>query len=270
MKTLFWTIFLITINTANGAEIDITKMTLSEIKKYETTFLETLNEQKATKEEIQGKYLIAAKKFSEVEEHEKALYLLEKGFGISKPTVEYSYIYLNYLQSMNRGKEFVPTFEKSLMDLDDSTIEKLTDTERDLVTEHIVTYMRIKNVPSSKLPSNLKKIIEKSRIKDSLAWNDSIISARNGQFEKALEYIADIESIGEADSLYKSFLQAKLGKMPKYCLSIITFPQRLEGFYSKKICRLLTQEGKKPDLENKIRASGELLEFTPLYEALKK
>jgi len=260
---------MISIN-AFSIEVDITKLSLPEIKKYEVSFLEKLKQQNATNEEIQEKYLLAAKKFSEVEEHEKAFYLLRKGLEFSTPSIEYSYIYLNYIQSLDKQKEFVPAFEKLFGKLDSSRIDKMTVEEVDQATEHIVTYMRIKNTPSSGLSTELKKIIEKSSIKTSIYWNDSIISARAGKYEKAYELLNSVETIGEADNIYKSYLQAKLGKIPKYCLSIVTFPQKLESFYSKKICKLLAEPGKKSDLDRKLRETGELLEFTPLYEVLKK
>lgn len=272
MKYLITVSLLASLSVMSATDqTDLTKMTLDELKKYEITFLGKLKEQSATEAEIQEKYLVAAKKFSEVEEHEKAFYLLEKGFAISKPSIGYIYIYLSYIQSLGKNKEFVPAFEKSIKKIDAQNVSKMSDVEIDQASEHIITYMRIKNIPSSKLnPTELKMILDRSTIKDSLNWNDSIVSARNGNYKEALTFLDSVTMVGEADGIYKSYLQAKLGQIPKYCLSIVTFPQKLESFYSKKICKLLSDPGKKKDLDEKLRATGELLEFTPLYEVLKK
>lgn len=250
--------------------IDLSKISLNEVQKYEAQFLADLKKENISSEELQKKYLLAAKKFSEAEEHTKAYYLLQKGFSVAEPSLEYVGMFLEYIQTMGEIKSFNPIFDKTIKAIDTKKFKTMTTDEFDLASQNIVVYMRLNNIHSSELsPPELRKILEKSSIKDSINWNDSIISARLKKYDEALKYLDSVPLVGEGDNLYKSFLQAKLGKIPKYCLSIMTFSERNQNFYFKKICTLITKSGDKKHLEEQIINSGELLEFTPLYEALK-
>ena len=260
------TTILLTSTVYASERIDLSKVSLTEIQKYESQFLQELKEKNTSPEEIQKKYLLAAKKFSEEAEDQKAYYLLKKGYAVATPSIEYANMYLNYTLSIGEKNHFVPIFEKTIKKI--SPESKLTEDEIDLAAENIVTYMRLTNTLSSNVDLGLQDILKKSSLVDSIGWNDSITYSKKKDFKNALMLLEKLPVIGDEDNLYKSFLQAKLGQIPKFCLSITTVRERLQDFYYKKTCALITNTDSKANLEEKIKSTGELLEDTPLHEAI--
>jgi tetratricopeptide (TPR) repeat protein len=224
-----------------------------EIDKYEIELKKYFKD--LNPKELQKKYFLASRHFSQVGEIDKATYILEKGLKLAEPDIEYVRDLLSYYDFKKQKDRLKETYTQIIEE------NKFSVSDKSLLTEVIMIALRNFHVLSSEiktphLKANLKAIEDKTQMK----WIDSITYTLRGNYKEALAEVKSLKPQGEEDKIYVSYLQKKNKLIPKFCMQV---DRRI--FYKKSCEVLLTKDNK---IEEELKQTKEIMEFTPLYEVL--
>lgn len=233
-------------------------VTYKDIDKYEIELRKFYKD--LPPEKIQQKYLLASRHFSQIGEYGKALYILEKGISISKPDTGYLRDLISLLDQQKKKEEIQKYFTKYI------TNKSFNNTDIDELSEIILIYMRNDKILSTDIDEFLQDALKKSAVQEQVKWLDSITHARSKRFKDALAQLKGLNLQGEEENCYFSYLQKKNGVLPKYCSKVLAYPDLKKRTSYLKTCTVLVNE--KSDIEQKIKSTDEIMEFTPLYEVL--
>jgi hypothetical protein len=234
--------------------------TRSDVLKYESDLLKKYQGQGLSPSQIQERYLLAAKKLLDVDDTSNAIYLLEKGFPLAQPSIEYAHIYLSILKRVGSQDKFFEIFKSTIETI--KTVPK--DDDLDLAASSIIEWLRLTGTLSSEVINKVFQVIlNAAYIEDVLAWNDSIVLATRSRYDLAISILGKVIPTGYEEQIFVAYLQIKNKKHNTVCTSA-----KWGGrFLFEKTCKLL-QSDELNNLEADLLKTGEIMIDTPLYEAL--
>lgn len=254
MKFLFL-LFVNLINLHTHAQT----IPLSLLRKTESEILKQISTQVISDDIIQKKYIHAARVFSERNEHENSMYLLEQALKRGKPTNELLYMYGIYLRSYTNKTNFINFFKDKLLAVDLIP----TDAEEiDQLAELLAYYSLDSNTHIDRIQNKiLIQIAERSTHKDLIRINKAITHARFNEFELAKNLLKTIKISGPEEMAFEAYLDRQLGNSVRFCNKETT-P------YYLSFCETLLSRKKGDDLKRAIR-DLRLVANTPLHEAIR-